>query len=118
MEENEFSQLEERKQELETTLKNLAELMESRNLLLSFCEKNSLRKIVSGMFSNLRINARGDMIFKLDLINKSHQLDLKMLRRGQFFLCKRKSRLEEELNEVNEKIKNFQADSTSLSQSA
>ncbi len=110
MKENILNQLEERKQELETTLKNLIKLIESRNLVLAYFEKNSLRRVVHHMFSRLNANARGSMISGLYLIKKTHELDLKLFRRCQFYLKKRKFTLEEELSAVTEKIKNSQAD--------
>jgi len=118
MEENNAAQLKIRKEELETTLKNLAGLIESRNHVLTCFEKNVLRRVIRHKFSNLNAGSRGNMLNGATLIKKTCELDLKLFRRGQFYLQKRKRRLHEELVEVEEMLKKFEADSVNPLQSA
>ena len=70
MQDIDTSQLKEREEELESTLKNLAELIESRNNVLSYFEKNTLKKILNHMFSNLNASSRGNMLNGMILIIK------------------------------------------------
>lgn len=108
MEENNLSQLKEREQEIEVTLKNLSELVEIRNHVLIVLEKNVLRRTVKQMFSYLNVGSRGNMFSSMLIIKKNFQLDLKMQRRGLFYLHKRKRKLEEELQEVKENIEKLE----------
>ena len=114
MEENNLDQLKKRKEELETTLKNLAELMASRKNLLYYYEKNVFKKITDHMFSNLNVGSKGSTMSGLYLIKKNYELDLMLLRRGQFYLHKRKRTLIEELAFVDETLQSIQSNVSSV----
>jgi prefoldin subunit 5 len=118
MENTTLEQLNERKEELEATLNKLEELMESRNNVLYCFEKNVFDKTTNRMFSNLNTGSNGNMLSGINLIKKNYELDLRLYRRVLFYLHKRKRNLQEEHREVEENIKQFQVESTDLSQSA
>lgn len=118
MEANNINQLKQREEEIELTLKNLTEFIEIRNNVLSCFEKNVIAKTKKQIFSNFNVSSRGSMASGLTLIKKNYELDLKLLRRVLFYLQKRKRWLEEELNEIKDKLNQYRVDQVDPSQSA
>ncbi len=111
MEENNLDEFLKRKEEIEFTLSHLAELAASRNHVLSCFEKNAFQKTIDNVFSNLNKSVRKSSLGGIVLIKKNIELDLKLFRRTQFYLNKRRRYLLEELHEIEEKISQFQAGS-------
>lgn len=119
VDELEITEMQKRKEEIENTLKNLDEIIESRNNVLACIEKNVLRKTVNHLFSKLNTSSKGS-VTGISNIKRNYELDLKLFRRVLFYLHKRKRGLEAELAELNQKIensKNSPTDSIDLSQS-
>lgn len=111
-----IEQLKQRKEEIEGTLERLAELMQKRNDILTCYEKNIFHKTINHMFSNLNASSRG-MMSSLTLIKKNYELDLRLFRRGQFYLQKRKRFLLEELDEIMQILNQSAAETTNPSPS-
>lgn len=112
-----LEQIKKRQEELQLTLKNLAEIIEIRNHLLMCFEKQAVILTSAGKFTSVK-NKKNNID---NLCKKTAQLELKMNRRNLFYLQKRKRRLEEELIDINNRLqetKNSEAAQEDLSQSS
>ena len=96
--------------ELKLSLVRLSELMEIRNSLLTYLEKNIFRKIKDDAFSRLNVKGRNVQLSTQNNIKRNYELDIRTLRRNLFYLRKRKQFLELELAQLQEMTASPKAD--------
>ncbi len=101
--------------ELKLCLIKLGELIEIRNSLLTYLEKNIFKKIKEDAFSRLNVKARNVQLSTQSNIKRNYELDIRTLRRNLFYLRKRKQFLELELTQLNEIMASQTVDSPDLS---
>ena len=100
--------LKKRKQELETTLKLLHELIYRRNAFLASVERLAFNRIITKQRTLLNLHSRGSKINYMRRSTKSIDLDMKNSRKCLFYLHARKRHLMQLLEEVNSKIDDLQ----------
>jgi hypothetical protein len=101
--------LKKRKQELESTLESLHELIERRNAILASVERLAFDRIITKKRTLLNLHSRGDKINFMRRSTKSIDLDMKNSRRCLFYLHSRGRHLTRMLDEINTRIDDMQS---------
>ena len=100
--------LKKRKQEIETTLESLHELIERRNAILASVERLAFDRVITKKRTLLNLHSKGDKINFMRRSTKSIDLDMKNSRRCLFYLHSRKRYLFRILEEINARIDDMQ----------
>ena len=112
-----LEEISQRKKVILDSLKNLQELIQSRNHVLFCFEKSIFHKVTNDVFTRLNTTSKGTMINAMLLIKKNNELDLKLFRRAIFYLRRRKQYLEKELNELETLAQELKSKEISTNQS-
>ncbi|KAB8029846.1 hypothetical protein [Fluviispira multicolorata] len=96
--------LNKRKQELETTLQSLHELIKCRNAVLYSVEKLSFDRVISHKRTLLNLGSKGGKQNFMAISSRAIEVDAKMNRRCLFHLRSKERHLEELLSEVSKNI--------------
>ncbi len=100
--------LKKRKQEIESTLESLHELIDRRNAILASVERLAFDRVITKKRTLLNLHSRGDRINFMRRSTKSIDLDMKNSRRCLFYLHSRQRHLTHILDEITARIDDLQ----------
>jgi prefoldin subunit 5 len=100
--------LNKRKQEIESTLESLHELIERRNAILASVERLAFDRIITRKRTLLNLNSKNDKINFMRRSTKSIELVMKNARKCLFYLLSRERYLKRMLEEINANIDDLQ----------
>ena len=101
--------LNKRKQELETTIESLQELIQRRNAFLANVERVAFDRVITKKRTLLNLNSKEDKINFMRRSTKSIDLEMKNSRKCLFYLHSRMRMLKHMLEEINVRIDELQS---------